>query len=75
METKRIEKMETWLDLKHLIIEKGYIMWQTQYDWHYPEGFHVIFTKGEKRLEVITHTKDIEDDMINSRMWRKNPPD
>lgn len=65
METKRIESMETWLDLKQAIIEKGYTLWQMQYQWNEPEGLIAGFMKGDKRLTVITHNKKIAED-INS---------
>lgn len=68
MTTKRIEDMDNWLILKAAIIENGYMLWQTQYDVHNPEGYHVGFMKGDKRLEVITHNKEIADDMIKSRL-------
>lgn len=65
MERKRIESIETWLALKHLIIEKGYMLWQMQYSWDSPEGFIVGFMKDDKHLEVVTHSKEIEDDIVN----------
>jgi hypothetical protein len=75
METKTVEKMEIWLDLKQMIIEKGYTLWQTQYDWDEPEGLIVGFMKDDKRLEVTTHNEEIEDDIFKSAMWRKRPPE
>jgi hypothetical protein len=68
MEVKRIEHMESWLVLKQMIIEKGYTLWQTQYDWYEPEGYIVGFMKDDKRLEVITHSKEIAEDIIHSHL-------
>ena len=63
MTTKRIETMDKWLNIKRVIIDKGYTLWQTQYDTDAPEGYHVGFIKGDKRLEIITHNKEIALDM------------
>lgn len=68
MEVKRIEEIETWIALKRLIVAKGYTLWQMQYSWDNPEGFIAGFMKHDKRLTLITHNKDIEDDIINSHM-------
>lgn len=63
METKRIEKMKTWLDLKRIIIQKGYALWQTQYSWDQPQGYIVGFMKDDKRLEIVTHSREIAEDI------------
>lgn len=67
MEKKRIENMETWLVLKQLIIEKGYILWQMQYEWNHPEGLIAGFMKGSKRLEVVTHNGKTAEDIVKSK--------
>ena len=66
MESKRIEKWETWLALKQLIVKKGYTLWQTQYDWNEPDGYIVRFMKDGKRLKIVTHNEAIEEDIIHS---------
>lgn len=66
METRTVEKMETWLTLKRRIIEKGYTIWQTQYSWDLPEGYIVGFMRGDKRLEVVTHNREIAEDIGES---------
>mgnify|MGYP000920162548 CR=1 FL=1 len=48
MEIKRIETLSKWLVLKQMIKDKGYTLWQMQYDWTNPEGYHVGYIKGEK---------------------------
>ena len=63
MEIKRIETLSKWLVLKQMIKDKGYTLWQMQYSWDNPEGFHIGYMKGDKRLEVITHNKDVADDI------------
>lgn len=68
MERKQIEKMESWLDLKQRIIERGYKLWQTQYWWNLPEGFIARFSKGDRELEMITHNKEIQEDIDRSGM-------
>lgn len=68
MESKRVEKMETWLAIKQRIIEKGYTLWQTQYSWDQPEGYIVGFMLGDKRLEVVTHSREIAEDIKQSKL-------
>ena len=63
MEIKRIETLSKWFVLKQMIKDKGYTLWQMQYDWDNPEGYHVGYINGNKRLEVITHSKDVADDI------------
>jgi len=63
MTTKRIETMDKWLIMKQAIIDMKYTLWQTQYDTESAEGYHVGFIKGDKRLEIITHNKEIALDM------------
>ena len=60
---KRIETMSKWLVLKQAIKDKGYVLWQTQYDVDNVEGYHVWFMKGDKRVEIITHNKEIAEDI------------
>ena len=66
MERKQIERMESWLILKQRIIEKGYKLWQTQYGWDLPEGYAARSYKDDRRLEVITHNREIEEDINKS---------
>ncbi|HBT65314.1 MAG TPA: hypothetical protein DEB10_11720 [Ruminococcaceae bacterium] len=66
MERKRFEHMEKWLLMKKALKEKGYSLWQTQYDWDSPEGYIAGFMKDDKRLEIVTHNKEIEADIIHS---------
>lgn len=66
MEVKRIEHMDTWAVVKEIIIEKGYKFWQSQYNWNEPEGYHAGFMRGDKRLEIITHNKEIAEDIIHN---------
>jgi hypothetical protein len=68
--TKRIETMEKWLILKQAIIEKGYKLFQMQYGWDMSEGFIATFYKGSIDVEVITHSKEIENDIVNSNLCR-----
>lgn len=70
VETKHIETLSKWLVLKQMIKDKGYTLWQMQYDWDNPDGYHVGYMNGDKRLEVITHCKDVADD-INKDLWRR----
>lgn len=66
MERKQIEQMESWLALKQRIIERGYKLWQTQYSWDQPEGYIVGFYKDDRRLEIVTHSREIAEDIRKS---------
>jgi hypothetical protein len=66
MEPKIIESLEQWYILKKAIIQKGYKLHQFQYNWCEDTGFHSWFFKGDKNYEIITHNKEIQDDIIGS---------
>ena len=68
MERKRFEHMDKWLPMKQAIKDKGYTLWQTQYGWDLPEGYIARFMKGDKRLEVVTHNREIAEDIRNSEL-------
>lgn len=67
MQRKQIESLEKWIILKEALMSQGYKLWQFQYDWDHPEGFIAGFISGSKRVEIVTHSKAIEDDIITSR--------
>lgn len=67
MQRKQIESFEKWIILKEALVAQHYKLWQFQYNWDLPEGFIAGFISGDKRVEIVTHIKDIEDDIINSR--------
>lgn len=68
VERKRFEDIDKWFVMKQALIEKGYKLWQTQYDWNDPEGFIAGFMCGDKRIEIVTHSEAIERDIINSSL-------
>lgn len=67
MQKRQVENMEKWIILKEALSSQGYKLWQFQYNWDLPEGFIAGFYKGSDRLEIVTHSKEIEDDIINNR--------
>jgi acetyl-CoA carboxylase alpha subunit len=58
--------MEQWQILKTALIEKNYKLWQMQFSYDAPEGFHAWFWRDDKRVEVATHNKDIQKDIVSS---------
>ena len=43
----------------------GRHLWQTQYMWNMPEGFHAWFAKADSEdIEVITHDKNVQKTII-----------
>lgn len=68
-----VTSIEQWNKLKVEIKEKGYYLWQWQYNWNDKEGFHANFYNGRHDVELITHLKEVQKDMINSKMYKKPP--
>lgn len=66
MTIRRVETWEKWLILKQALIEKSYKLWQMQYSWNQSEGFIAGFYKQDKNVEVITHIKEIQEDIVNN---------
>ena len=62
----QIENVELWKGWKQRIAAAGYSIWQTAYGWDLPEGYTAGFMKDDKRLEIVTHNKEIEADIIHS---------
>lgn len=61
--------MSKWLILKEVIINLGYKLFQFQFNWSENDGFNAVFFHPEKEsVTVITHLKEIQDDIINSNM-------
>jgi hypothetical protein len=68
---KTVKSLEQWVKLKQELIEKGYRLWQWQYSWNLEEGFHAFYFNGKVDVEIITFLKAVEDDMFNSKMYKK----
>jgi|GEM_PF-907152 len=63
---KKIDTMEKWNILAGAMIEKGYRLWQMQYDCDLPEGFHAWFCKENKHdVEIVTFNKDVKHAILN----------
>ena len=46
--------------------ENGWRVWQMQYQWNNPEGFHAWFMKhGEPDIEVVTHNEQVQEAIVN----------
>ena len=69
MRVRSIETIEQWQILKAALIEKGYKVWQMQFSYDMPEGFHAWFWKdGSQQVEVATHNLNIQKDIVSSRL-------
>lgn len=61
----RIETMEKCNKFLEECRQRGYTVWQMQYRWDEPEGFHAWFYKsGHEDIEVITHNKQIQQAIV-----------
>lgn len=62
---KVINTLEQWQILKTAMKEKGYALWQMQYDVLDKKGFHAWFSKsGKKDVEVVTHNADVQECIV-----------
>ena len=45
----------------------GYRVFQMQYDWNDPNGFHAWFQKigTTELIEIVTHNKAVQDNIVN----------
>jgi hypothetical protein len=44
-----------------LLSKHGYSLWQFQYGYSDPEGFHARFAKtGRQNVEVVTHNSEVQ---------------
>jgi hypothetical protein len=58
--------MEQWQIIKAALIEKGYKLWQMQFSYDTPDGYHAWFWKDDKQVEVATHNEDIQKDIVST---------
>jgi len=65
---RTINTIDQWESLKTELIQKGYKLWQMQYSYDSPEGLHVWFLKKDNQVEVVTHVKEIQKDIVSSGM-------
>ena len=65
---KWIDSLDNWLALKERLKAEGYTIWQTQYRWSDPHGLIVGFMVGDKMLEIVTHSKEVAEDIRESRL-------
>jgi hypothetical protein len=69
MNKKIIDSMEKWNILSAALREKGYSLWQMQYRWSHPEGFHAWFWRVDSngkmlQVEVITFDQEIQNAIL-----------
>ncbi len=63
----RIETIEKCTRFLDACRERGYHVWQMQYQWFMPEGFHAWFHKpgNPEEIEIITHSKHVQEAIVN----------
>lgn len=62
---KKIDNIEQWNILCAALKEKGWRLWQMQYRWNEPEGFHAWFWKeGKKDVEVVTYSEEVQEEIL-----------
>jgi len=65
---RKVESLDKWELFKTELIEKGYKLWQMQYGYDSPEGFHAWFWKGNNQVEVVTYDRDVQKDIVSSEL-------
>ena len=65
MRIRTIETLEHWQILKTALIENKYKLWQMQFSYDAPQGFHAWFWKGDKQVEVTTHNINVQMDIVS----------
>lgn len=62
---KIINTMEKWDVAAAYFLEKGYKVWQMQYSWDHPDGFHAwLFVSGNSDIEICTHNEHVQNSII-----------
>lgn len=62
---RKINDIKEWNIFKQALKDRGYTIFQMQYDVNHPEGFHVWFIHKDKSVELITYNKKIRDDIYS----------
>ena len=64
---RTVESFDKWEVLKAELKQKVFKLWQMQFSYDAPEGFHAWFLKeGKPQVEVVTHNKAIQKDIVSS---------
>ena len=70
---KHINTIEKWHILRQAMVEKGWSLWQFQYRYDSPEGFHAFFIKeGKPDVEVKTFNQEVEESIVGYNEYKRN---
>ena len=62
----KIDNMEKCTRFLDECRERRWQLWQMQYRYDDPEGFHAWFMKaGELDIEIVTHNEDVQEAIVN----------
>jgi hypothetical protein len=63
--SSRIETIEKCNEFLARCRANGWQLWQMQYRWNEPEGFHAWFMKpGEPDIEIITYNRKVQEAIV-----------
>ncbi len=69
MRTFTISSLPEWYALSAKLRDRGYILWQSQYMWDMPEGYHAWFWLDDKeQIEAITHSEEVHRAIIEYKV-------
>ena len=56
-----IKSKEKWKAFSDKFHSHGWKLWQMQYYWDLPEGFHAWFwLSGKEDIEIVTYNEDVQ---------------
>lgn len=63
----RVETIEKCTRFLAACREHGYYVWQMQYQWNMPEGFHAWFHRsGDPRdIEIVTNNRQVQKMLVD----------
>lgn len=73
-----IKSLDQWRSLAALLHKHGYRLWQMQYSFQDPEGFHAWFSKsGRPDVEIVTRDPDVQRAIVrfNGTGQKQKPED
>lgn len=66
---REVETLDDWHALAADLREDEYAIWQMQYRYSQPEGFHAWFwAKGRPELHIVTHSEEAQSAIVNYRV-------
>ena len=70
-----VETMSRCVKYLDKLRAEGWDVWQMQYRWNLPEGFHAWFWKtGQEDIEIVTHNEEVQAAIVTFDSKKIKPP-